>query len=69
MTDSLGQFQMTNFPASELVRVTAWHPLFEPTETFVWLEPSQVSTVNLQLTPKTRFVPTQREASSAATVH
>jgi len=57
VTDDLGQFRMENFPAGELVRVTAWHPLFEPTETFVWLEPSQVTTVNLQLTPKQRFVP------------
>jgi hypothetical protein len=41
------------------VRVTAWHPLFEPVETFVWLDPGQESSIKLQLTPKARFVPAQ----------
>jgi len=64
VTSELGQFRIENFPASELVRVTAWHPLFEPTETFVWLEPSQVTTINLQLTPKQRFVPSDAATAS-----
>lgn len=67
VSNDAGQFRMTNFPAGELVRVTAWHPLFEPTETFVWLEPSQVTTVNLQLTPKQRFLPKQAQAAVSAT--
>ena len=59
ISDDTGQFRIDNFPAGELVRVTAWHPLFEPTETFVWLDPGQESTVKLQLTPKARFVASQ----------
>lgn len=55
VTDDTGQFRIENFPAGELVRVSAWHPLFEPTETFVWIDPGQQTTVKLQLTPKTRF--------------
>ena len=66
VSDALGQFRMLNFPAGELVRVTAWHPLFEPSETFVWLEPSQVTTVSLQLVPKQRFVPRSAASASAA---
>jgi hypothetical protein len=66
VSDSLGQFRMPNFPAGELVRVTAWHPLFEPAETFVWLEPSQVTTLSLQLVPKQRFVPAQSAPSASA---
>jgi hypothetical protein len=59
VSDDSGQFRIDNFPAGELVRVTAWHPLFEPTETFVWLDPGQQSSIKLQLTPKARFVATQ----------
>jgi hypothetical protein len=57
VTDAEGAFKISNFPASELVRVSAWHPLFEPAETLVWLEPGQTSHVELALTPKERFVP------------
>jgi hypothetical protein len=56
VTDSEGSFRIANFPAGENVRLTAWHPLFEESETFVWLEPGQHSTVKLVLTPKSRFV-------------
>lgn len=56
VSDDAGYFRIANFPAGELVRVTAWHPLFEPTETFVWIEPGQQTSVKLQLSPKTRFV-------------
>jgi len=59
VTDDNGQFRIANFPAGELVRVTAWHPLFEPSETFVWIEPGQQTSVKLQLTPKTRYVASQ----------
>lgn len=55
VSDARGHFTIKNFPAGELVRVTAWHPLFEPAETFVWIDPGQTSNVKLQLTPKTRF--------------
>jgi hypothetical protein len=59
ISDDTGQFRIENFPAGELVRVTAWHPLFEPTETFVWIEPGQQNSIKLQLTPKARFVVAQ----------
>jgi hypothetical protein len=57
VTDAQGAFKISNFPASELVRVSAWHPLFEPAENFVWLEPGQTAHVELVLAPKERFVP------------
>lgn len=57
VTDADGAFQLTNFPAAENVRVTAWHPLFEPSETFVWLNPGEQTRLTLVLTPKPRFVP------------
>lgn len=57
VTDSEGSFRIANFPASENVRLTAWHPLFDESETFVWLDPGQHSAVKLVLTPKTRFLP------------
>lgn len=56
VTDDKGHFRIDNFPAAELVRVTAWHPLFEPSEGFVWVEPGKEHRVKLQLTPKARFV-------------
>jgi hypothetical protein len=59
VSDDTGQFRIENFPAGELVRVTAWHPLFEPVETFVWLEPGQQTTTKLQLTPRPRFLAAQ----------
>jgi hypothetical protein len=51
-----GEFRIDAFPAGELVRVTAWHPLFEESETFVWLEPGKPLRVELLLVPKQRFV-------------
>ena len=57
VTDALGNFRVDNLPAQELVRITAWHPLFEPSELFVWLEPGEQRHVVLDLQPKGRFVP------------
>jgi hypothetical protein len=57
VTDASGSFRIDNFPAAELVRVNAWHPLFEETEIFIWLEPGQKTSVELTMTPKQRFVP------------
>jgi len=56
VTDGAGRFRIENFPAQELVRVTAWHPLFEVSENFVWLEVGQVGTLTLEMVPKRRFV-------------
>jgi hypothetical protein len=57
-----GEFRIANLPASELVRVTAWHPLFEESETFVWLEPGTTSSVEFVLAPKLRFEPPPQSA-------
>lgn len=57
VTDVHGAFQIENFPAGELVRLTAIHPLFEEAETLVWLEPGQQARVELTVRPKARFVP------------
>jgi hypothetical protein len=57
VTDARGNFRIERFPAAELVRVSAWHPLFEESQTFVWLEPGTTSAVELTLEPKTRFEP------------
>ena len=46
------------FPTdSELVRVTAWHPLFEPSESFTWVEAGQSASLELLIKPKLRFLP------------
>jgi hypothetical protein len=66
VTDDQGAFKLTNFPASENVRLTAWHPLFEPSETFVWLNPGENTSVTLVLTPKARFAPVARMPSRNA---
>lgn len=58
VSDAHGAFRISNFPAAELVRLTAWHPLFEESETFVWLQPGEHGAVELMLTPRKRFVPT-----------
>ena len=52
VTDARGAFRMDDFPPSELVRVSAWHPLFEESETFVWLEPGETGSVELLLEPR-----------------
>jgi hypothetical protein len=55
VTDARGQFRIDGFPTSELVRVSAWHPLFEQSDTFVWLEPGKPTSIELVLEPKERF--------------
>ncbi|HMI93916.1 MAG TPA: hypothetical protein VK509_21225 [Polyangiales bacterium] len=57
VTDAAGHFRFPRFPDSELVRVTAWHPLFEPSESFTWVEAGQSASLELLLKPKARFVP------------
>jgi hypothetical protein len=51
-----GAFEIPELPAGQLVRVTAWHPLFYEAETFVWLEPGQRGRAELALFPRERFV-------------
>jgi hypothetical protein len=55
VTDAHGAFRIEHFPTSQLVRVTAWHPLFDASETYVWLQPGEHIAVELELTPKSRF--------------
>jgi hypothetical protein len=56
LTDARGEFRIDGFPPSELVRVSAWHPLFEESQTFVWVEPGEAVSVELVLEPRARFV-------------
>ena len=64
VTDARGQFRIDRFPAAEMVRLSAWHPLFEPSETFVWIEPNGRGAVELVLSPKQRFVAPVSEAAA-----
>ena len=57
VTDAHGRFRIPDFPDSELVRVTAWHPLFEASENFTWVERGGSASLELLMTPKERFVP------------
>ncbi len=60
LTDGHGAFHLESFPAGEQVRLTALHPLFEESETTVWVEPGQQLRVELTVRPKARFVPQPR---------
>jgi hypothetical protein len=62
VTDAEGRFRIENFPASELVRLTAWHPLFDERESFIWLEPGESTSVELELLPRERFLPPRPSA-------
>lgn len=57
VSDASGRFRIPAFPDSELVRVTAWHPLFEPSENFVWVDAGGTGRLELVLKPKQRFLP------------
>ena len=61
-----GEFRIEQFPAAELVRISAWHPLFEESETFVWLDPGATTAVEFVLTPKARFLPGEPKAPPPA---
>lgn len=56
VTDALGAFRIDDFPAGEQVRLTAVHPLFEDSETVLWVEPKETVRVELVARPKPRFV-------------
>lgn len=56
VSDARGAFRIDHFPAGEMVRVSAWHPLFELEETFVWIDAGKTSNVDLLLRPKPRFL-------------
>jgi hypothetical protein len=66
VTDATGHFRIPNFPDSELVRVTAWHPLFEASENFTWVEPGHTETLELVIKPKERFLPAGTAPTTAA---
>jgi hypothetical protein len=55
VTDAQGRFRIEGFPHGEMVRVTAWHPMFEASDTFVWLEAGEQGVVELPLAPQERF--------------
>ena len=56
VSDALGAFRITDFPAGEQVRLTAIHPLLEDAETSVWVEPGKQARVELRVRPKPRFM-------------
>ncbi|MDD9933064.1 MAG: hypothetical protein OXT09_05645 [Myxococcales bacterium] len=49
-----GSFRIEDFPVGEMVRVSAWHPLFKEARAHVWLEPGEQRTVRLVLKPRRR---------------
>lgn len=51
-TDAAGTYRLEGFPVGERVRISAWHPLFEPTSTHVWLERGERRRVDLTLAPR-----------------
>lgn len=57
VSDDLGAFRIENFPAGEQVRLTAIHPLFEESETALWVEPNETVRVELLVRPKPHFIP------------
>jgi hypothetical protein len=57
VTGQDGQFRIDGFPAGEMVRITALHPLFEPSETTVWVEPGAEVRIELLARPRERFLP------------
>jgi hypothetical protein len=57
VSDDLGAFRIANFPAGEQVRLTAIHPLFEESETALWVEPNETVRVELHVRPKPHFIP------------
>jgi hypothetical protein len=69
VSDARGEFRIDNFPAAELVRISVWHPLFEESQTFVWVDPGTTSAVDFVLEPKLRFLPPAPQAPGAATLH
>lgn len=62
VTGELGAFEIQGFPAAELVRLTALHPLFESSETTVWVEPNERVRVEIVVRPKERFRPSPAPA-------
>ena len=66
VSDAAGRFRIPNFPDSEQVRITAWHPLFEPSENFVWVDAGGTARVELLMKPKPRFLPPAADAGSGA---
>jgi len=67
VTDRHGRFRIADFPAAQTVRISAWHPLFEPSETFVWVEPGGHGRVQLVLKPRSRFVQDAGSPAAEAT--
>lgn len=51
ISDETGHFRITDVPAGEELRVSAWHPLFEEASETLTLRSGQTTTVELVLTP------------------
>ena len=65
VTDEQGRFRIDDFPASETVKLSAWHPLFEEAETFVWVDYGKQTSVNLELEVRQRAVPDEARRKEA----
>lgn len=54
ITDEDGRFRIEDFPADQVVKLHAWHPLFQESELSVELQRGQTREVELVLTPVVR---------------
>lgn len=57
VSDAEGRFRMTNVPADQDVRVTAWHPLFQEIGGQVRVSAGGTATLELVITPNAPPVP------------
>jgi hypothetical protein len=51
VSDAEGRFRMTNVPADQDIRVTAWHPLFQEIAGTTRVEPGRTAQLELVIQP------------------
>ena len=61
VTDEAGRFRITNVPAGEEVRVSAWHPLVEEASERITLRAGETRTIELVVNPAPQQAPTPAE--------
>lgn len=54
LSDEKGNFRIDSFPAGERVRVSAWHPLLNASETEIELAPGETKSIELIVSPAPR---------------
>ena len=57
VSDAEGRFRMTNVPANQEIRVTAWHPLFQEIAGNTRVEPGQTVQLELVIQPVASAAP------------